>query len=160
QPVCGARRPRRARRPGAAPEGGRHRLRDLLPDAAARAGVPGPPGLSGGRLPRQRGGGALRAGAADVPRADAGPAAARRAELRDVPAQAHPDGGVTVARLNGTTPMRLIYPALTAAAMHALLLGALVAGFGGDPAALVCASRPRAGSFPYEHIRPGFDHNG
>jgi hypothetical protein len=56
--------------------------------------------------------------------------------------------------------MRLIYPALTAAATHALLLGALVAGFGGDPAALVCASRPRAGSFPYEHIRPGFDHNG
>jgi hypothetical protein len=65
-------------------------------------------------------------------------------------------------RLNGTTPMRLLYPALTAAAMHALLLGVFVAGFGGDPSALTCTGGIRAGRFPYEHVpvRPAFGEYG
>jgi hypothetical protein len=56
--------------------------------------------------------------------------------------------------------MRLLYPALTAAAMHVLLLGVFVAGFGGDPSALACVAADRAGEFPYEHIRTSFRNDG
>jgi hypothetical protein len=49
--------------------------------------------------------------------------------------------------------LRLIYPALAAAALHAALLGAYVAGYGGDVSALVCTGEQRPVGFPYEHIR-------
>jgi hypothetical protein len=55
---------------------------------------------------------------------------------------------------------RLLYPAVAAAALHVLLLGAYLAAFHGDPSALVCTDRPRAGRFPYEHIRIAFGSNG
>jgi hypothetical protein len=56
--------------------------------------------------------------------------------------------------------MRLIPPALAAAAMHALLLGVFVAGFGGDPSALTCTGAIRAGRFPYEHVHHSFGEYG
>jgi hypothetical protein len=51
-------------------------------------------------------------------------------------------------------------PVLAAALIHALLVAAYVAAFGGDLSALVCAAKERLGHVPYERIHTGFDRNG
>jgi len=56
--------------------------------------------------------------------------------------------------------LRLIGPALAAAAFHAVVLAAYVAAFHGDLSALVCVARERLGQAPYELISVGFDRNG
>jgi hypothetical protein len=56
--------------------------------------------------------------------------------------------------------LRLIGPALAAAAFHAVVMIAYVAAFHGDLSSLVCVARERLGRTPYEHIGIGFDRNG
>jgi hypothetical protein len=59
-----------------------------------------------------------------------------------------------------TSMRRLVGPALTAAAFHAVVLATYVAAFHCDLSALVCVARERLGEAPYEHIGTGFDRNG
>jgi hypothetical protein len=55
---------------------------------------------------------------------------------------------------------RILGPALVAAALHAALLGAYVAAFGGDLGALLCVGKGRLGQPPYETIHVGFGRQG
>jgi hypothetical protein len=52
------------------------------------------------------------------------------------------------------------YPAAASALVHAALLAFYVAGFGGDPSALVCVDREVIGRWPYETVRVGFETGG
>jgi hypothetical protein len=55
---------------------------------------------------------------------------------------------------------RILIPAVVIAAAHAVLLGAFVAAYRGDLAALVCVGQEWVGRAPYEAVRIGFDRFG